>query len=97
MAVCNLTDILEDGACFSCLTNYQLELVQAQLLCDILAAGGGGGGGSVAAEGTNYCITGTAPNQVLRIKNTDTGLANAIHADGVDGAQGTHLDDGVAC
>lgn len=71
--------------------------VTLQKILQATIDGGGGGAGSVAAEGSNYCITGTAPNQVLRLKNTDTGLSNAIHADGADGSQGTHLDDGVAC
>jgi hypothetical protein len=52
-------------------------------------------GGSVNAEGTNYIFTGSAPNQVLRIKNTDTGLANRIDTVGVDGVQSVSLENGV--
>lgn len=95
MAECNVNSLL--SGCFNCLSPYQLHLVQAQMLCNIQAAGGGGGGGDVAAEGDNYCITGTAPSQVLRIKNLDTGLANSIHMQGADGDQGLSYGDGVAC
>lgn len=98
MASCNVNSLLADAACFNCLTPYQLGLVQAQLLCNIEAAGGGGGGGgAVAAEGANYCITGTAPTQVFKLKNLDTGLANRIDAVGADGVQTTQVDVGSAC
>lgn len=58
---------------------------------------GGGGSGTVAAEGANYCITGTAPNQVFRLKNLDTGLANRIDSAGADGDQGVATEPGSAC
>lgn len=72
-------------------------VILQKILQSSIDGGGGGGAGTVAAEGTNYCITGTAPNQVLRIKNTDTGLSNALHMLGADGDQGLGFDDGVAC
>lgn len=95
MATCNVNSLL--SGCFNCLTTYQLQLVQAQMLCNIQAAGGGGGAGAVAAEGDNFCFTGTAPSQVLRIKNTDTGLGNRIDTFGADGAVSLSYGDGVAC
>lgn len=58
---------------------------------------GGGGTGIVCAEGLNYCFTGACPNQVLKIKNLDTGLANAIHTIGADGDQTIELDVGTSC
>ena len=97
MAQCDITSILEDGACFACLTDYQLELVQAQLLCDILAAGGGGGSGSVAAEGDNYCFTGFSGTQVLKLKNIDTSAANRIDAVGADPIQTIEVQPESAC
>ncbi len=98
MAICNVEEILQDGACFACLTEKQLQVIQAQLLCDILAAGGGGGAGAVAACGENYAITGTAPNQSFKFKNSDTGLANRVSSVGVDGVQSLEVDTGtVSC
>ncbi len=53
------------------------------------------GGGDTAVEGLNYIFTGSAPNQVLRIKNLDTALANRIDTVGADGLQAVQLQDGV--
>lgn len=36
MAVCDPNTLLEEGACFGCLATHQLELIQAQLLCNLL-------------------------------------------------------------
>ena len=42
MAQCSAQDLLTAGACFSCLTKKELQIVIAQLLCEISAEGGGG-------------------------------------------------------
>lgn len=44
MATCDLTTLMADARCFDCLDNRQLQLIIAQLLCEISEAGGGGGG-----------------------------------------------------
>jgi hypothetical protein len=36
MATCTTSDLLQEAACFSCLSPQQLELVKAVLLCRIL-------------------------------------------------------------
>lgn len=43
MAVCNVNELLADAGCLQCLTPGQLELIIAQLLCNISVDGGGGG------------------------------------------------------
>lgn len=65
-----------------------------QSVCEIVCAGGSG---DVASVGVNYCFTGTAPNQVLKIKNTTTGLANRVDMSGADGVQTMDFADGSAC
>ena len=40
----SVLDILSDANCFMCLTQAQLRLIQAQLLCNISGGGGGNGG-----------------------------------------------------
>jgi len=52
MAQCSAQDLLTAGACFSCLTKKELQIVIAQLLCEISAGGGGG---------TIQVYTGAAP------------------------------------
>ena len=47
MATCNVNELLENGKCFACLTPGQLDIIIAQLMCEIVVAGGGGGGGGV--------------------------------------------------
>ncbi len=48
MAACNINSLLESGKCFACLTPGELEIIELQLLCEILAASSGGlGGGGV--------------------------------------------------
>lgn len=51
MATCSASELLADGACFTCLTKKQLQIVIAQLLCEISAGGGGGGGGEQVTSG----------------------------------------------
>jgi len=71
---------------------------------DILAAGrwrrivsGSGEACDVCTEGANFCFTGACGSQTLKIKNTDTGLANAVHTIGADGLQTIEWDDGTSC
>ena len=39
MAECSTSELLAAGKCFDCLTKKQLQIVIAQLLCDISASG----------------------------------------------------------
>lgn len=43
MATCSASDLLASGSCFQCLTKKELQIVIAQLLCEIQSSGGGGG------------------------------------------------------
>lgn len=40
MATCSPSDLLEAGKCFQCLTKKELQIVIAQLLCEINQGGG---------------------------------------------------------
>jgi hypothetical protein len=44
MATCSASELLAAGTCFQCLTKKELQVVIAQLLCEIVEGGGGGGG-----------------------------------------------------
>lgn len=75
-----------------------------ELLSISAGMGGGGGiggvggfGGGAAGGGLNFCFTGAVPNQILKLKNLETGLANQIDSTGVDGVQSVVLQDGSAC
>lgn len=63
----------------------------------LAASVGGGGAGTVATEGENYCFSGPIPNQILKVKNIDTGLANRVDTVGADNDVGWKLGDGSAC
>lgn len=95
MTAADVEATLSDASCLGCRTQFQIELIIAELLWEINQ--GGGGSGDVASGGTNYCFSGAAPNQVLKIKNTTTGLANRVDMSGADGAQGLDYSDGSAC
>lgn len=43
MSSCSTSELLASGACFQCLTKKELQIVIAQLLCEISSSGGGGG------------------------------------------------------
>lgn len=43
MTSCSASELLASGACFQCLTKKELQIVIAQLLCEISAGGGGAG------------------------------------------------------
>jgi len=51
MAECSASELMESGKCFACLTKKQLQIVIAQLLCEINEGGGGGGGTIQVFEG----------------------------------------------
>lgn len=51
MATCSTSELLASGKCFDCLTKKQLNIVIAQLLCEINAAGGGGSGSVLRGSG----------------------------------------------
>lgn len=95
MTAADIQDLFSDAPCVTNLAPGQQQQLQTILLW--LISGGGGGGGTVAGEGDNFCFSGVAPNQVLKIKNITTGLANRI--DAVDTDPTVHLDlaDGSAC
>ncbi len=52
MATCSTSELLASGACFDCLTKKQLNIVIAQLLCEIYSNGGGGGGVGAVMRGS---------------------------------------------
>ena len=60
MAACSASELLESGKCFDCLTKKQLQIVIAQLLCEISAGGGGCGTIQVFA---NYPAAPTDPTK----------------------------------
>lgn len=37
---CDPHDLLNNGKCFTCLSPYQIQVIQTQLLCEILVRGG---------------------------------------------------------
>lgn len=51
----------------------------------------------VCIEGDNVCFGGDCPDQVLGIKNEDTGLFNRIDVVGADGDQTIQLGEGEVC
>lgn len=57
----------------------------------------GGGTGDVLSSGENFCFSGVSPNQILKIKNIDTGLANRIDMEGINDEQSLLFEDGSAC
>lgn len=53
MATCSTAELFAQAACFSCLPDGQLQILELQLLCEIsstLSGGGGGGGGTVFCQ-----------------------------------------------
>lgn len=48
MASCSASELLDSGKCFQCLTKKELQIVIAQLLCEISAGGGGGGANQIS-------------------------------------------------
>jgi hypothetical protein len=62
MATCDTQALISRASCFVCLPSGVLDIIEAQLLCDILAAGtGGGGGGDVSANFQSGNYAGGAP------------------------------------
>lgn len=92
----DIQDLMNDSACIAGLTAGQNEVIQTQLLW-LIFLGGGGGTGAVCLEGDNYCFSGTCPNQVFKVKNLDTGLANRLDTIGADGLQTITTDVGSSC
>lgn len=52
MATCSAQDLLTAGKCFDCLTKKELQIVIAQLLCEIVEGGGTGGGVGAVMRGS---------------------------------------------
>ncbi len=53
MATCSTSELFAQAACFSCLPDGQLQILELQLLCEIsstLSGGGGGGSGTVFCQ-----------------------------------------------
>jgi len=48
MATCNYQSLLNNAACFNCLSPGEQDILELQLLCEILNAGGTGGGGNTS-------------------------------------------------
>lgn len=75
---CDIDALLLDGACYTCLTPKQQQLVRIALLCSVseaLGGGGGGGGGS-----TGFVTRGTgSPEGIV------TGGAFLIYIDQTPG------------
>ena len=94
---CDIETLRNESRCLSCSVGNDRELLAmlVEQLC--VLSGGGGGGGVVLAEGDNFCFSGVSPNQVLKLKNTTTGLANRLDSSGVDGVQQIDIANGSAC
>lgn len=65
MATCDPATLLESGSCFACLNEKQLNMLSAQLLCEIKDVAGGGGSNAVevaiaCSDETTALTTGTA-------------------------------------
>jgi len=58
MAECSVSSLMTAGRDFQSLTKKELQVVIAQLLCEIYTSGGGGGGGGITCG--NY--GGNEPN-----------------------------------
>lgn len=50
MATCDPSELLAAGKCFACLTPAQMDAIELQLLCEILAVGGVVGGAPLAGD-----------------------------------------------
>lgn len=96
MSAADIQDLLNASPCVANLLPGQKQQLIIELLWEWLQ-GGGGGGGAVAIEGDNFCFSGAAPNQVLKIKNADTGLANEILTVGLDPNPTVSFENGSAC
>lgn len=96
MTAGDIQDLLNNSACIANLMPGQIQVLKAQLLWLIYITGGGGPG-AVALEGDNFCFSGAIPNQELKIKNIDTGLANRIDTVNTDPTVAISLSDGSAC
>ena len=67
MPTCDIQDLLDRANCFSCLTRGQLDMIQLQLVCEILANGGGGSGTGGVYCGLDGDKAATAPTQTCAI------------------------------
>ena len=94
MTASDIQDLLDSSPCVTNLSAGQIQWIQTILLFNIEQ--GGGGGGDVGSCGDNYYFEGTSPNQIFKLKNPDTGLANRIDAAGVDGVQTIDVQESSA-
>lgn len=69
MATCSPSELLASGSCFQCLTKKELQIVIAQLLCEI-QSGGGGGGSSPKVYRALLSQSGTDAPVATVLKNT---------------------------
>jgi hypothetical protein len=91
----DIQDLLNASPCVNNLMPGQKQQLIVELLWEISV--GVGGGGDVQASGVNFCFSGLAPNQVLKIKNLTTGLANRLDTSNTDPTVTLDIDDGSAC
>jgi hypothetical protein len=61
MATCNINSLLDAGKCFACLTPGEMDIIELQLLCEILAVAGSSGGGT-GGTGPAGDFSGGQPN-----------------------------------
>jgi hypothetical protein len=97
MTGADIQDLINSSPCVAQLMPGQKQQVMIELLWLIYITGGGGGGSPIALEGDNFCFSGAVPNQVLKIKNITTGLANRIDTKNTDPTVTLNIDDGSAC
>jgi hypothetical protein len=71
MATCDVNTLMESAKCFDCLSEFQLAMLQAQLLCEIQAGGGTGGGSGVTCGVVNPVAAPTGTCGIYY--RTDTG------------------------
>lgn len=78
-------------------TDARWAILQKILFATTGGGGGGGGGGIVQSSGVNFCFTGAAPNQVFKLKNLTTALANRLDTANTDPTVQINIADGDAC
>lgn len=77
MASCSVSELLASGARFQCLTKKELQIVIAQLLCEISAGGGGSGGVGAVMRGSGPPVAAPAdPTAGAIYYDDDSGSAS---------------------
>lgn len=90
----SVLDILSSASCFLCLTQSQLKLIQAQLLCNI--SGGGGGGGGCGSQVSSVTIAQVDADSIeVTWSPTNQGISLTIEQQ-INGGSWTTVDAGVS-